>query len=693
MTITNLIPTVKYFWFEIYSSIKTKLKIRCKKIYEKLKFFIKVINCSTLITYIYMHNNYYTYDFLKYYEFLFLENYFKLKTKNFLFVKYFKKNETYNYVNYFHFLIEIRIKNLKYNKNSSNKNSIIIKNIVSNNDLFNENLHLKIQDKKQFTMSLKKLMKFKLKNKNVKLNQDNHILNEKIIVKTQMKKYSIIIKIIFLLFQVIYKFSTSFLLIGLNIFKYFISNYFLNYLNLLYTNFYNGILLNELELLKKTIDKNKKMIKNNLLIKFPENLTHKYNFQGINLNYFSIFCCLSRFKDLNFSNYLQTVEKMSNWNKFFVSYEYIFNEKPLYGLTNDLKLFFENKNISDYIKSGTVLGNIHTSKVDNECIYLYIKNFLNLLENNNKNSVFCYGIKLSLALIISNIGLIFKSLYYWKLLKKTIINDDLTAISSYFCLGMIYFGTSSREILKTLIPYLYETNSDKIKFSLLLCLSLVFFGSNNESLNIYKILMKEKDLTFKKGAILILSLGYFGTSNQFVIKILLNTFVSENNSVLKLYILQGMGWVSFNSPETTLKILNFYAKSYNPFIRLGSAFGIFLSSGINQKKKIIKIFDSLQYDKVDFVSQISKIFYSFYIKKINTFEKEPLFSKFDSNNDELFESYLKPEIFIQKGIFLSNIRLREIINYGNKINNKILYLIMFLSYIDWVPNLIFITQL
>lgn len=390
------------------------------------------------------------------------------------------------------------------------------------------------------------------------------------------------------------------------------------------------------------------------------------------------------------------LEKIQTWTKFLVgsSFSLVNFENQKYY--SDFWLLIENDHISDYLKGGILFGMGLNLKDDPQQEKFFIDKCKFLIKNKGEPAI-KYGACLGLALSgIRTIGDPLKSETY-RLVKNTITTDSLAGEGAALSIGLLFTGTSSSHLLEDVSLLIQEIEYERIRKTLVLSLGLVFLGRKDDSVKIFDKLILEKNPGIRQGAVFLYSLAFVGTGDIFVSKKLLKILTIDPDDNVKKATVIGLGFVFFSKFESIEKIFLQLIEHYNPFVRYGVCFGLFLSSyKIFAIEKIQFLLEKLSKDKIDFVRQgafiaLGLTFFgstsSIRRKKTKRILKKAIEENLE-NNISKFGSYIGSAL----------IELSEQINL-KKVNNErytfnlILGLFLFLNYWTWIPNLFFILLL
>jgi len=184
-------------------------------------------------------------------------------------------------------------------------------------------------------------------------------------------------------------------------------------------------------------------------------------------------------------------------------------------------------------------------------------------------------------------------------------------------------------------------------------------------------------------------LGNFRNTDLSNIKTLLNQLSIENDDNVKFSIVQSIGFIFVSRYELIKDILIQFVNHYNPFIKLGLCFAIALSSfGIKNLEKPRNILQKLVQDKIDFVSQGACLCLG--LLYFHSPSKKGLRKTINILRSVIIENRSKITKF-GAIIALSIIEIKPKKSYSD--NLKILkgpeFLLLFLQYWTWLPNLCF----
>jgi len=390
------------------------------------------------------------------------------------------------------------------------------------------------------------------------------------------------------------------------------------------------------------------------------------------------------------------LEKIQIWTKFLVGSSFSLVNFGSHNFYKNFSLLLENEIISDYLKGGILFGMGLNLNGFWEGEKFFIDKCKLILKEKSP-SVVKYGACLGLALNGRKTLKKPKKSQTYHLLKSLITSDSLSGEGATIAIGLLFTGTSSSILLEDVILLIQEIENQKIGKTLSFSLAMIFLGQKDDSEKVFEKLILEKDPSIREGAIFIYSLAFVGTGNILVTKKLLKVLSIDPDDNVKKAVLIGLGFIFFSKYESIENIFLQLSQHYNPFVRYGVCFGLFLSSfKLSCIEKVELILEKLANDKIDFVRQGAYIClgltflgsYSSGRKKKTNLIFQKALERNTENSISKFGAYIGSSIMdLSEKIKSNQIRSEKYFF------SLILGLFLFIQYWSWIPNLFFINLL
>eukprot|EP00916_Digyalum_oweni_P015975 GHVL01026219.1.p1 GENE.GHVL01026219.1~~GHVL01026219.1.p1 ORF type:complete len:574 (-),score=173.03 GHVL01026219.1:51-1772(-) len=297
-------------------------------------------------------------------------------------------------------------------------------------------------------------------------------------------------------------------------------------------------------------------------------------------------------------NNLEWLGRAINWAKFtdiaslgVIHYRNINDSKKILQ-----KYLPSTNNNTIYSDGGSLyaLGLIHAYKYDEN-----IKNyFLGELNKDVSSEPLQHGACLGLGLLA--IGT--KNRQIYEAFQKALISDSaVVGESAAYGIGLIMLG--SGECVNELIEYAHETSHEKIIRAISVSLALIMYKQEKNADYLIDLLINDKDIILRYGAMLIIGMSYIGTSNNDAIKKLLHISVSDVSDDVRRAAVISLGFVLCNTYENIPKILKLLSVSYNSHVRYGCCIAIGIGCCGRYNQEALDILNILCTDNIDFVRQ------------------------------------------------------------------------------------------
>jgi 26S proteasome regulatory subunit N2 len=129
------------------------------------------------------------------------------------------------------------------------------------------------------------------------------------------------------------------------------------------------------------------------------------------------------------------------------------------------------------------------------------------------------------------------------------------------------------------------------------------YGREEEADTLIEQMTRDQDPILRYGGMYALALAYRGTANNKAIHQLLHFAVSDVSDDVRRTAVLALGFVLYNEPEQTPRIVSLLSESYNPHVRYGAALAVGISCAGTGLSEAISLLEPLTSDVVDFVRQ------------------------------------------------------------------------------------------
>ncbi|KAH9620438.1 hypothetical protein KSS87_004130 [Heliosperma pusillum] len=188
-------------------------------------------------------------------------------------------------------------------------------------------------------------------------------------------------------------------------------------------------------------------------------------------------------------------------------------------------------------------------------------------------------------------------------IKNVLYTDSAVAgEAAGISMGLLMVGTASEKAGEMLV-YAHETQHEKIIRGLALGIALTVYGREEEADTLIEQMTRDQDPILRYGGMYALALAYSGTSNNKAIRQLLHFAVSDVSDDVRRTAVLALGFVMYNEPEQTPRIVSLLSESYNPHVRYGAALAVGISCAGSGLSEAISLLEPLTSDVVDFVRQ------------------------------------------------------------------------------------------
>ena len=134
-------------------------------------------------------------------------------------------------------------------------------------------------------------------------------------------------------------------------------------------------------------------------------------------------------------------------------------------------------------------------------------------------------------------------------------------------------------------------------------IALTVYGREEEADTLIEQMTRDQDPILRYGGMYALALAYRGTANNKAIHQLLHFAVSDVSDDVRRTAVLALGFVLYNEPEQTPRIVSLLSESYNPHVRYGAALAVGISCAGSGLSEAISLLEPLTSDVVDFVRQ------------------------------------------------------------------------------------------
>ncbi|CAL5003295.1 unnamed protein product [Urochloa decumbens] len=169
-------------------------------------------------------------------------------------------------------------------------------------------------------------------------------------------------------------------------------------------------------------------------------------------------------------------------------------------------------------------------------------------------------------------------------------------------MGLLMVGTASDKATE-MLAYAHDTQHEKIIRGLALGIALTVYGREEEADTLIEQMTRDQDPILRYGGMYALALAYRGTANNKAIHQLLHFAVSDVSDDVRRTAVLALGFVLYNEPEQTPRIVSLLSESYNPHVRYGAALAVGISCAGTGLSEAISLLEPLTSDVVDFVRQ------------------------------------------------------------------------------------------
>ncbi|KAG2582448.1 hypothetical protein PVAP13_6KG108500 [Panicum virgatum] len=187
---------------------------------------------------------------------------------------------------------------------------------------------------------------------------------------------------------------------------------------------------------------------------------------------------------------------------------------------------------------------------------------------------------------------------------KTVLYTDsaVAGEAAGIGMGLLMVGTASEKATE-MLAYAHDTQHEKIIRGLSLGIALTVYGREEEADTLIEQMTRDQDPILRYGGMYALALAYRGTANNKAMHQLLHFAVSDVSDDVRRTAVLALGFVLYNEPEQTPRIVSLLSESYNPHVRYGAALAVGISCAGSGLSEAISLLEPLTSDVVDFVRQ------------------------------------------------------------------------------------------
>merc|ERR1711879_120431 len=113
----------------------------------------------------------------------------------------------------------------------------------------------------------------------------------------------------------------------------------------------------------------------------------------------------------------------------------------------------------------------------------------------------------------------------------------------------------------------------------------------------------DRDFHLRYGACFAIGMAYACTGNNRALRMLLDLAVSDVSDDVRRAATTSIGFVFANKPDEVPELMRLLAKSYNPFVRYGSACALAIACAGTANKDAWKLLEILSKDNIEYVRQ------------------------------------------------------------------------------------------
>jgi len=245
------------------------------------------------------------------------------------------------------------------------------------------------------------------------------------------------------------------------------------------------------------------------------------------------------------------------------------------------------------------LGLIHA----NNCEYEIREYMFQQLLDSESNEILRHGAILGNALI--SIGSQDMRLF-GELQKILEAGAAVPGSGAGYAIGLTMAGTMNEQAVNALRQYATEDTekkSEKVIRGACVGLALCFFAQEEMADDFIMEAKSHRDFHVRYGACYAIGMAYACTASNRALRWLLDMAVSDVSDDVRRAATSNIGFVFANKPDQVPGLLRLLAKSFNPYVRYGSACAIAIACASTANKQAAKLLKLLSKDNVEYVRQ------------------------------------------------------------------------------------------
>lgn len=318
---------------------------------------------------------------------------------------------------------------------------------------------------------------------------------------------------------------------------------------------------------------------------------------------------------------------------------------------------------------------------------------LGKLKENSANEVILHGAALGLGIADMATGSVEK---YEELVNVIYSHDNAVAgEAAGYAMGLIMLGQTPDNIVE-ILNFAHETQHEKIIRGIAMGLAFMYYGKEQEADSMIEQLLSDKDAILRYGGVFMIGMAYGGTSNNFAIRKLLHTAVSDVNDDVRRAAVMNLGFILFRQPEQIPKLVSLLSESYNPAVRYGACLAIGIGcAGTGLKEAYDLLIRMAKDDIADTVRQGALIALAMVFIQISDSRSQEVRKLLKERFEDRHESVMaKFGAIVAYGIIDAggrNVTLSLRSRAGHRIMQAMVGIAMFLQYWYWYPLVHFIS--
>lgn len=318
---------------------------------------------------------------------------------------------------------------------------------------------------------------------------------------------------------------------------------------------------------------------------------------------------------------------------------------------------------------------------------------LGKLRESSANEVILHGAALGLGVADMATGSIEK---YEELVNVIYSHDNAVAgEAAGYAMGLIMLGQAPENIVE-ILNFAHETQHEKIIRGIAMGLAFMYYGKEEKADSMIEQLLSDKDPILRYGGVFMIGMAYGGTSNNFAIRKLLHTAVSDVNDDVRRAAVMNLGFILFRQPEQIPKLVSLLSESYNPAVRYGACLAIGIGcAGTGLKEAYDLLMPMAKDDLVDTVRQGALIALAMVFIQISDSRAQEVRKLLKERFEDRHEAVMaKFGAIVAYGIIDGggrNVTLSLSSRAGHKIMQAMVGIAMFVQYWYWYPLVHFIS--